>query len=195
MLDVMLELGAIVLDERAHRHRGRVAQRADRSALDVVGHRVQQVEILGTPFTVFDPVNDAIQPSCAFAARRALAAAFLEIEIGQPLGGSHHAARLVHHDDRAGAEHRARLRDRVVVHVGRHHHVARHHRHRRTAGNHALIFLPSRMPPASSSRLRERRSERDLVVARICHVAGDGEDLRAAVVRPADLAGTHRRRG
>ena len=37
MLDVVLELGSIVLDERPHGHRGRVTKCADRSALNVVG--------------------------------------------------------------------------------------------------------------------------------------------------------------
>ena len=100
MLDVMLELGSIVLDERTYRHRSSVTERANRSALDVVGQRVQQIKIFGSPFSVFDPVNDSIQPSRAFTTRRALAAAFLEIKIGEPLGSFHHTARLVHHDHR-----------------------------------------------------------------------------------------------
>src|SRR4051794_17675238 len=74
VVDVILEFVAIVLDERAHRHRRRVAQRADRPALDVVGERVQEVEVLVAALAVLDPVENAPEPSGAFAARRALAA-------------------------------------------------------------------------------------------------------------------------
>src|SRR5688500_7659425 len=97
VLDVVLELGSIVFDERTHRHRRRVTEGANRSALNVVGQRIQKIKILGTPLTMFDPVNDAVEPPGAFAARRALAAAFFVIEIGKSLGGLDHAACFVHH--------------------------------------------------------------------------------------------------
>ena len=45
VLDVVLEFGPELLHEGAHRHRGRIAERADGAALDVVGHRVQQVDV------------------------------------------------------------------------------------------------------------------------------------------------------
>src|SRR5687768_6400965 len=73
VLDVVLELRAEMLDERAHRHRGGVAERTDRAALDVVGDVVQEVEILALALAVLDTVDHAVEPAGAFSARRALA--------------------------------------------------------------------------------------------------------------------------
>src|SRR5277367_3456777 len=63
VLDVMQEFVVVVLDEGAHRHGRRVAQRADGAALDVVGHRIEQIEVLKTALTVLDAVDHAIQPA------------------------------------------------------------------------------------------------------------------------------------
>src|SRR5512141_1636842 len=84
VIDVILEFVAVVLDERANRHCGGIAERADRAALDIVRNRVQQVEIFVAALAVLDPVDHAPQPAGAFATRRALAARLLEIEIRQP---------------------------------------------------------------------------------------------------------------
>ena len=106
----------------------------------------------GRPCAVLDPVDDAVQPAGALAARRALAAALLEIEVRQALEATHHAARLVHHDDRARA--------RASTPPWRSSRSpCRWPSSRRPAapastsrrGCTALILRPSRMPPASSS--------------------------------------------
>ena len=65
---------------------------------------------------VVDAVDHAVQPAGAFAARRALAAALVHVEVREAQQRLDHAARVVHHDHRARAEHRAGLGDRVVVH-------------------------------------------------------------------------------
>src|SRR5688572_3459884 len=112
VVDVVLELVAVDLHERAHGHRRGVAQRADRSPLDVVGEVEQQVEVLLPALARLDAVDDAIEPAGALPARRALPAGLLEVEVRQALGGLHHARVLVHDDDRARAQERARLGDR-----------------------------------------------------------------------------------
>src|SRR5215470_13103541 len=84
VVDVVLELVAEVLDEALHRQRRGVAERADRAAGDVVRDRQQQVEVFVAPLAMLDAVDDAPQPSRAFAARGALAAGFLEVEIREP---------------------------------------------------------------------------------------------------------------
>src|SRR6185437_16970885 len=90
VLDVVLEFGAEVLDEALHRQCGGVAERADRAAKDVVGDRRQDVQILGAARAVLDPVDHPPQPARAFAARRALPAGFLVIEVRQPQQALHH---------------------------------------------------------------------------------------------------------
>src|SRR3979490_2810516 len=100
VVDVVLELFAEMLDEALHRQRRGVAQRADGAAGDVVGHRVQRFQILGPALSMLDAMDHPVQPACAFAAGRALAAGFLEIKIRQALPRAHHASGLVHDYDR-----------------------------------------------------------------------------------------------
>src|SRR5512138_1973700 len=113
VFDVIRELFAKMFEEALHRHRRSVAERADGVAADVARHAVQQVKILLPALAVLDAVDDAVHPAGTFTAWRALAARFLEIEIRQALQRAHHAHRLVHHDHRARAEHRASLGDGI----------------------------------------------------------------------------------
>src|SRR5687768_10113503 len=62
VFDVVHELVAEVLDHGPHRHRGGIAERADRAALDVVGHGVQQVDVVHAAGTVLDAVHHAPEP-------------------------------------------------------------------------------------------------------------------------------------
>src|SRR5689334_12186288 len=54
VIDVVLELGAEVLDETLHRQRRRVAERADGAPGDVVGDVDEEVEVLALPLAVLD---------------------------------------------------------------------------------------------------------------------------------------------
>src|SRR5262252_3653241 len=159
VLDVMLELAAEVLDETLDRQRRGVAERTDRAPLDVVGNRVEHVEVLATPGAMLDAVDHPPQPSGALAARRALPAGFLEVEVREAQQALHHAARIVDHDHRAGTQHRSRLRDGVVVHREAHHQIAREDRRRRAAGNHRLQPAPAAHTTGHCEERRERRPE------------------------------------
>src|SRR3546814_18587772 len=101
MLDVVCEFVAEVLDETAYRHGGGVAQGATGAAPDVVSDRVQDVQVFWTALALFTARQHAVKPARAFAAGRALAAAFLDLEIGQPHQGFHHAEGLVNTSERA----------------------------------------------------------------------------------------------
>src|SRR5512139_2968022 len=81
VFDVMLELVAKMFEEALHRHRRRIAERADGMAANVPCHAVEQIHVLRSPLAMFDAMDDAVHPAGAFAARRALAARFLEVEI------------------------------------------------------------------------------------------------------------------
>src|SRR5919106_61075 len=70
VLDVVFELFAVVLDERADRHCGGVPQRADRAALDVVRDFIEKIEVLALAPPVLDAVDHAKEPAGAFAAGR-----------------------------------------------------------------------------------------------------------------------------
>src|SRR5262252_1464764 len=94
VVDVVLELVAEVLDEALHRQRSGVAERADRPSGDVVGDREQEIEVLVLALAALDPIHHPPQPAGALAARRALPAGLLEVEIRQPQRRAHHAARV-----------------------------------------------------------------------------------------------------
>src|SRR5690348_11991428 len=85
VVDMVLELGAEVLDEALHRQRRRVAERADRAPGDVVGQVHEEIEALVPSLSVLDAVHHAIEPAGALAAGRALAAGLFEVEIRKPL--------------------------------------------------------------------------------------------------------------
>ena len=65
------------------------------------------VEVLGGALAVHDPLEDLDQPVGALAARGALAAGLVLVELGQPQGGLDDRVGLVEDHQRGGAEHRA----------------------------------------------------------------------------------------
>ena len=83
VIDVILELVAVVLHKRTHRHCGRVSKRTNCAALNVVSDRVQHVKIFITTFAVFDAIDHAPEPARAFTTRGALTARFFVIKIRQ----------------------------------------------------------------------------------------------------------------
>src|SRR5579862_9359723 len=117
VIDHVLELVAVVLEEALHGPRGRISEGADRMALDAVGDIEQKSQLLAARLARDSPLQHAVHPAGAFAARCALAARFGHVKARDALQGPHHAGGLVHHDGRAGAERRARRLDRIVVHV------------------------------------------------------------------------------
>src|SRR5680860_37350 len=67
VLDVMLEFMAEMLDEAAHRHRRRVAQRADRAALDFARHVHQLGQVRGFALPPHYACEHAVKPARTFA--------------------------------------------------------------------------------------------------------------------------------
>jgi hypothetical protein len=110
VLDHVGELVPEMLQEALHRPGRRVAERADRVALDLVGDLHQQVEVGQLALPGQDPAQHAREPAGALAARRALAAGFGHVEARDALEHSNHAGRFVHDDHRARADAAARLR-------------------------------------------------------------------------------------
>src|SRR5690606_31054775 len=84
VLDHVLELVPEVLQEALHRPRGRVAERADSVALDLVRDVHEHVEIGPRALAVDDSGQHTPEPAGAFAARRALAARLGHVEARDP---------------------------------------------------------------------------------------------------------------
>src|SRR5579862_5009513 len=103
VLDHVLKLVLVVLQEALHGPRRRIPQRADRMTLDPICDIEQQPQILAPSLAGDDALEHAIEPAGPFAARGALTAGFRVVKARQPLEHPHHAGRLVHDDDGAGA--------------------------------------------------------------------------------------------
>ncbi len=144
MFDVVLELFAEVFHEAGDRPDCRLAERADGVAADVLADAQQLVEIFRSPLALLDAPHDAIHPAGAFAAGRALAAGFLEVEVGQPLQRLDHADAVIHDNHRAGAEHGTGLGDRIEIQRAGHHHIGRQYGGGRAARNHRLQRMSGR---------------------------------------------------
>src|SRR6185437_10954591 len=82
LVDVALELVAEVGDVARHRHRHRVAQRAQAVAEDAVAHVQQQVELPLARLAHLNAADDVHAPAGTLAAGRALAAALVLVELG-----------------------------------------------------------------------------------------------------------------
>src|SRR5690606_23237377 len=80
VLDHVLELVPEVLQEALHRPGGRVPERADRVALDLVRDVHEHVQIRPRALAFDDSGQHAPEPAGAFAARRALAARLRHVE-------------------------------------------------------------------------------------------------------------------
>ena len=89
------------------------------------------------------PLHHAPHPAGAFAARRALAAALMLVEIGDAADRADDVGRLVHDDDRRGAEAGAERLQPVEIHRRVHDLGGRNERHRRTARDDREQIVPA----------------------------------------------------
>src|SRR5262245_4272613 len=81
LLHVGLELAAELLQERLHWRGGGIAEGAERLAGDVVGDRHEQVEVAHPTLAGLDLPEQLEEPVAALAARRALPARFVTVEV------------------------------------------------------------------------------------------------------------------
>src|SRR5438067_9744326 len=108
-VDMRLELVAELVDVAGDRHRGRVAERAEALAEDAVADVEQQVELALLCAPVLDLVQELHHPARPLAARRALAARLVHVELRDAEPELNHAGPVVDHDHGARAEHRPLL--------------------------------------------------------------------------------------
>src|ERR1700722_1875013 len=106
ILLVLDDLVAEVLDGRADRHRGGVAESAERAADDVVAYVEDGIQVLVVTIALLKPLDRAHQPVGALAAGGALAARLVLVELGPAERRPQHAGGVVEELQRPGAEHR-----------------------------------------------------------------------------------------
>ena len=135
-------------------------------------------------FTLHHPLQHPPHPAGALAARRALAAALVLVEVAD--AGAIAFTRSVDLSmtmTAAGAEAGAQVAQRVEVHQRVHRSLGRHHSAPTSPPGMTAFRLPQppRMPPQWSS-ISSRNADADMRlfhIARLVHVAGDAEQLRA----------------
>src|SRR5579862_967308 len=187
LLEVRLELVAPMLQVALHRVDRKVAERAERAAEDTLADVREQVDVAGRRGTVLDSLEELQHPARSLAARRALAARFVQVELRRPDRELHHATAVVDDDQRRGAEERPEGCERVVVE--RRVELLRYQRrYRRAAGDHGLELAPVRNPARPIvDQLAHRRAEVELVVPGSYDVARDREDGGSGSARDAGL--------
>src|SRR5690242_12884150 len=79
--DAALDLGSEVAEQALDRPRGRIAQGADGVAFDLLGDVEQEVDLADLGLATHHALHHAVHPAGAFAARRALAAALMHVEV------------------------------------------------------------------------------------------------------------------
>src|SRR5204862_143447 len=75
------ELGAVITDQALDRPGGRIAEGADGVAFDLLGDVIEPVDVADGRVAFAEPLHRPPHPAGAFAARRALAAALMLVEI------------------------------------------------------------------------------------------------------------------
>src|SRR5450432_3443737 len=189
VLDPVLELVAVLGEDADRGVAGGVAHAADGRAVVGVRDGDQPIDVVALALARDDPVDDAVQPAHALAARRALAARLVVVEANEHLQQAHHAGPFSHHHHAARTETRPGGGDAGVVEgewldLGGGEHLGRD-----AAGNDALELLPAEHAAAVfAQEFRERVAVLGLVDAGPLHVARDRDQLRAGTLRRANLA-------
>src|SRR5208282_5611631 len=141
--DAPLHLREEMADQPLDRPGGGIAQRADGVALNLVGNLQQRVDLARLGLALDHALHHPPHPPRAFAAGRALAAAFVLVEFGQPRDRLDDVGALIHHDHGCGAEAGFDFIERVEIHQ---HGVAdrfRDHRHGGAARDHGQQIVPA----------------------------------------------------
>src|SRR3954451_10089055 len=97
LVDVRLELAAELAQIALHRIDGEVAERAQRPSEHARADALDQVEIRVLAAAVLDLLEELDEPARSLAARRALPARLVHVELLRPERELHHAAPLVDH--------------------------------------------------------------------------------------------------
>src|ERR1700733_252125 len=169
--DLGFQLRTELLDHRANRHRHRVAEHTQAVADDLLLDRGHDVEVHRSGLAGLDPVDHLDRPVRALAARHALAARLVRVELRDLLGHLEHRVRVVDDDHGARADHRSRLGHRVEV-VGDVEVILRHDRRARAAREPELDLTPLWRPTGEVvDELPRRDAELGIVVSWPSYVA------------------------
>src|SRR5579871_4286656 len=188
LVDPGFDLVTEMRDQALDRPGCGIAERADRVTFDLLGDFKQHVDLALVGAALGHAGQHPPHPTRSFAARRALAAALMLVEIGDARDRPDQVGRLVHHDYSGRSEAGAQLAQAVEIHRRVDDLLGGHHAHRRAAGNDGLQIVPAAADAAAMAidQLAERNPHRLFDVAGPLDMAGNAEQLGADIVWPAD---------
>ena len=164
----------------------RVAERTDGVTFNLFGHVPKHVDLFNRCIALNQTFHHAHHPTGAFAARGALTAGFVLVELGQTPDRFHDVDRLIHDDHRRSTEARAQFTAQVIeVHDRVFHLFAANAGNRRTTRNYGKQVIPAATD--ATAVLFDQFFERDAHLffnnTWVVHVTRDREQLGAHVVR------------
>lgn len=178
-----------------------LAERADSLALDFALHVPEQVNVCQGTFASEDFLDDALHPTRAFPTGAALAAALVVVETGEGVEVPDDARVLVHDDEAAAAEHRARceaaIAETFVAHEagfpggGFQDEVLGQDGHGRTARYHGLQVLAVADAAAvlvGVDELLNGNAELDFVNPRLVDMATGRDELSSRALADANAS-------
>src|SRR5271169_288218 len=190
LVDPLLDLRTEVPQQALYRPGGAVAEGADRVALDLGGDFHQHVDLalLGAAFR--HAVEHAPHPAHALAARRALAATLVLVEIGYARHRFDDVVGLVHDDHGGGAERGLLVAAAVEIHQERIALIGTggYERHRRAARNDGEQIVPAAAHAAGVplDQFAQRNAHILFDIARTLDMTRNAIELGAGIVGAPD---------
>ena len=177
-----------MLDQPLDRPGRRVAKGADGVAFDLLGDLMQHVDIGNLGIAGAQLFHHAPHPARAFAARCALTAALMLVEIADAADGLHDVGRAIHDDDRCRAKTGADRFQPVEIHRRVHDLLGGHQWNRRAAGNDGQQIVPTAANTAAMlfDQIAERNAHRLFDDARPFDMPADLIELGAVIVLTAE---------
>src|SRR5690606_38892254 len=142
-IDARLDFRTEVADQALYRPRRRIAECADRMTFDLLRDLEQHVDLALLGITRHHALHHPPHPARAFTAGRALTAAFMLEEGGQPGNCADDIRRLVHDDHRSRPEGRLLVSHTVEIHDRVFHVLATDNRTGGAAGNDSHQVVPA----------------------------------------------------
>src|SRR5271156_2707049 len=184
-VQMVLKFAAPFLDDADGGQRRRVAERAESAPEHIFRELVNQWDVFRAAAALVETVQHFAQPGGAFAARNAPAAGFVRVKMHDAARKIHHAGLFVNPQGAAGAEHRADLRDRVVIHVDVNL-AGAEQRAGTAAGNYRFQFLAAAHTAGYIfNQLAQIEAQRKLVNAGLVDGPRNRIQARAAIFRSA----------
>jgi len=188
LVDPLLDLMPVVPDESLNWPGSSIAQGTDGMSFDLFGQFPEHVDLGVVGLSDLEASHHVCEPAGPLPAGRALAAALVLVELGQSEDALDDVGLLVHHDHRRSAQTALQLPQRVEVHQDVFAELFGQEADAGPAGDDGLEVVPAADHSAAVAVDEFSEGNRHFLLdgAGVVDVAGNAEELGAAVVGPAE---------